>query len=156
KLGRIRLGTTRVPYASYIYDLTRVYPGSVPDRPLVYQPTQRDLARIDAVYHAEQSGEGGGYRYDMTFTPSFGFGEREWHPGTRTEWVTPGQVWHENHAQRGWEDRASLNSYAMGSRTPLNWFAPAVHPSFGEGYGVRNARFGDFMTLNVQAWTPSG
>jgi subtilisin family serine protease len=156
KSGAFTLTTTRVPYATYVYDLARDYSGQVPDRSLAYQPGKNDLARIDATYYAQHDGEGSGYRYDMTFSPSFGFAEREWYAGTRTEWVSPDMVWHENHSQNGWEDRAFLNSYAKGSRTSLRWFAPAVHPSFGEGYSVRNARYGDYLTLNVQSWTPSG
>ena len=70
--------------------------------------------------------------------------------------MTPGQAWHETHTQRDWEDRASRDTYAQGTRTVLDWFKPAVHPSFGEGYTVRNARSRDRMTLNVQAWTAAG
>jgi subtilisin family serine protease len=154
--GTLKLNVEQTPYAGYIYDLTRNYAGRVPDESLAYQPSHDDLARIDARYHAVRDIEGSGYRYDMTFTPSFGFQEREWHPGTRTEWVTPGQVWHETHTQGTWEDRAFLDQYAKDSRTVLDWFKPAVHPSFGEGYSVRNARFGDNLTINVQSWTPSG
>ncbi len=101
-----RLTAKQTPYANYIYDLTNNYAGQVPDQALTYKPSQRDLARIDARYHAVADGEGAGFRYDMTFTPSLGFFEREWHPATRTEWVTPDQVWHESHVQRDWEDRA--------------------------------------------------
>ena len=83
------LTLSRVAYTPYVYDLTRDYPGQVPDRPLVYQPSQRDLAKIDARYYAVHAGARSGYRYDMTLSPSLGFHEREWHPGTRIEWVTP-------------------------------------------------------------------
>ena len=151
-----RLTAKQTPYANFIYDLTKNYAGQVPDQPLTYKPSQRDLAQIDARYHAVTDGEGSGYRYDMTFTPSLGFFEREWHPGTRTEWVTPEQVWHESHAQRDWTDTANRNSYAKGSTTRLDWFKPAVHPAFGDAFAVRNSRWQDYLTLNVQAWTASG
>jgi subtilisin family serine protease len=154
--GGLRLTAKQDPYADYLYDLTRNYPGQVPDRPLSYQPSHHDLARIDARYHAVTDTEGGGLRYDTTLVPAFGLLERESYPGTRTEWVTPDQVWTEFHLQREWEDAAYLNEYAEGSRTRLDWFAPAVHPSFGEWYSVRNRRIGDRLTLNVQAWTSSG
>ncbi len=158
--GWLRLTAKQTPYANYLYDLTRNYTGQVPDEPLLYHPTQEDLARIDARFSSVTDVDGRGYRYDMTFTPSAGFQERERYAGTRTEWVTPGQAWHETHSQGNgslsWEDRAFRNEYAKGSTTELNWFAPAVHASFGEGYSVRNARGGDRMTLNVQAWTASG
>ena len=35
----------------FVYDLTRDYPGRVPDQALVYKPSQRDLAKIDARYY---------------------------------------------------------------------------------------------------------
>ena len=75
-------------------------PGRVPDRALVYKPHRSDLARIDARYYSATEGElSEGYRSDFTLSPSFNLPELEWHPGTRTEWVTPGQVWREFHAQ---------------------------------------------------------
>ncbi|GAA4464409.1 S8 family serine peptidase [Phytohabitans houttuyneae] len=156
KSGRLKLHATQVPYATYVYDLTRVYSGHVPDRPLAYRPSQRDLARIDARYFSVRDTEGGGYRYDMTFTPSYGFPEREWYPGTRTEWVTPGVAWHEVHNQGEWVDTANRNTYAKRSTTRLDWFAPAIRPAFNRAFAVQNSRYQDYMTINVQAWTPSG
>ncbi|MFI7487483.1 S8 family serine peptidase [Micromonospora echinaurantiaca] len=150
-----KLTVDRTPYAGYVYDLTRVYPDQVPDRALAYHPGHQDLARLDARYHAVRDTAGAGYRYDMTFSPAFGFPESEWHPGTRTEWVTPGVVWHEVHQQSSWTDTAYLNTYAKGTATRLDWFAPAVRPAFNRAFAVRNSRYRDFMTLNVQAWSPS-
>ncbi|MEH1101091.1 S8 family serine peptidase [Micromonospora sp. CPCC 205561] len=155
RAGARKLTVTRAPYAGYVYDLARVWPGQVPDRPLVYHPRQRDLGRIDARYHAAVDAPGAGYRYDMIFSPSFGFQESESHPGTRTEWVTPDVVWHEVHDQGGWTDTAYLNTYARGTTTRLDWFAPAVRPAFSRAFGVRNSRYRDYLTLNVQAWSPS-
>ncbi|MCW3816359.1 S8 family serine peptidase [Micromonospora sp. DR5-3] len=157
KTGTLPLITNQVPYASYVYDLTRNYTGQVPDKALTYHPSQQDLARIDAHYYNITKGmEGGGYRYDVTFTPSLGFAEREWHPATRTEWVTPGQVWHESHVQGTWTDTANRNTYAKGSTTRQDWFAPAIRPAFNRAFAVQNSRYRDYMTINVQAWSPSG
>ncbi|MGS2614540.1 S8 family serine peptidase [Micromonospora sp. LZ34] len=155
RAGTPKLTVARVPYATYVYDLTRVWPGQVPDQPLTYHPGRDDLARIDARYHAVKDTAGAGYRYDMPFSPAFGFRESEWHPGTRTEWVTPDMVWHEVHDQGSWTDTAYLNTYAKGTTTRLDWFAPAVRPAFNRAFAVRNSRYRDFMTLNVQAWSPS-
>ncbi|MEV6966530.1 S8 family serine peptidase [Hamadaea sp. NPDC051192] len=155
--GTLRLNVKLTPYASYVYDLLRTYSGQVPDRDLSYAPTQDELARVDSRYHAVADVLGQGFRYDMTFTPSAGLEEREYYPGTRTEWVTPDVTWHEGHTQAGaWEDRGNLNAYAQGTRTVLDWFKPAAHPAFGQGFSVRNARTVDRMTFNVQAWTASG
>ncbi|MFI2650398.1 S8 family serine peptidase [Micromonospora fulviviridis] len=155
KAGAPKLNVTRTPYANYVYDLTRVWPDQVPDRPLTYHPGRNDLARIDARYHAVKDTPGAGYRYDMTFSPALGFRESEWHPGTRTEWVTPDVVWHEVHQQGSWTDTAYFNTYARGSTTRLDWFAPAVRPAFNRAFAVRNSRYQDYLTLNVQAWSPS-
>ncbi|MER5336815.1 S8 family serine peptidase [Micromonospora sp. NPDC002717] len=156
KNGTLQLITNQVPYASYVYDLIRNYSGQVPDRPLTYHPSQQDLARIDARYHnVTEAKQGGGYRYDLTFTPSLGFPEREWHPGTRTEWVTPDQVWAESHIQGTWTDVANRYAYAKGSTTRLDWFAPAIRPAFNRAFAVQNSRYRDFMTINVQTWSPS-
>ncbi|NUR51289.1 MAG: S8 family serine peptidase [Hamadaea sp.] len=156
KSGLARLTAKQVPYATYIYDLAKVYTGQIPDATLQYHPTPAQLAKIEARYHATEDIEGGGFRYNLTFSTAVGFFEREWYPGVRTEWVSPGIRYHESHGQGEWEDRGYVNTYRAGTTTTLNWFAPVVHPSFGEGYSVRNARWQDYLTLNVQAWTASG
>ncbi|MEJ3745046.1 S8 family serine peptidase [Actinomycetes bacterium KLBMP 9797] len=157
RTGRATLQVDARPVTTEIYDLTRNYTGAVPDRPLTYRPSHRDLARIDARYHAVRDVEGTGFRFDMTFTPAAGYRERESYPGTRTEWVTPGQVWFEVHEQGGlWDNAAYRNAYPKGRTTELAWFAPAVRPAFSRAYSVQNGRYRDFLTVNVQTWTPSG
>ena len=153
-----KLVAKRVKNTGFVYDLTREYPGHVPDRPLVYTPQQRDLAKIDASYYAVKDGPASGYRYDVTLSPSLGFDEREDHPGTRVEWVTPGQQWVESHAQNingalPWPMVSGVNSYAKGTTTRLDWFRPAVRPGFSDSFGVENSRWGDYMTWNVQPWS---
>ncbi|MEV5541052.1 S8 family serine peptidase [Saccharopolyspora shandongensis] len=156
KTGTLQLITNQMPYASYVYDLTRNYTGQVPDKALTYHPSQQDLARIDARYsNITKPMEGSGYRFDLTFIPSLGFPEREWHPGTRTEWVTPDQVWTESHVQGTWTDVANRHAYAKGTTTRLDWFAPAIRPAFNRAFAVQNSRWRDFMTINVQEWSPS-
>ncbi|GGN10368.1 subtilisin family serine protease [Actinoplanes campanulatus] len=154
--GRRHIAAHQVPYATYLYDLTRTYTGKVPNRPLTYHPRATDLARIDARYlNPTEPVEGSGGRYDVTFLPGLGFPEREWHPSTRTEWVTPGQDWAEVHAQGTWTVSTNRHAYAKGA-TRLDWFAPAIRPAFSRTFAVQNSRYQDYMTINVQAWTPSG
>ncbi|MDI1461938.1 S8 family serine peptidase [Catellatospora sp. KI3] len=161
KLGFFNLRVKQTEYTPFIYDLARDYLGQVPNQPLVYKPSQRDLARIDArYYNAAEPGDASGYRYDLTLSPSLGFHEREWHPGTRVEWVTPNQVWVESHAQNlnselPWEMVSGVNTYAKGSTTRLDWFAPATRPGFSDSFGVYNSRAQNFMTWNVQPWSSS-
>ncbi|MEV6329196.1 S8 family serine peptidase [Streptomyces sp. NPDC051909] len=156
--GNLKLTVRQTEYTPFVYDLTRDYPGQVPDRALVYKPTKADLARIDARYHAAAGGRlAEGYRSDFTLSPSFNFPEAEWHPGTRTEWVTPGQVWREFHTQGmgtalPWSMVSGDNTYAKGSTTRLDWFAPATRPGQSESFGVYNSRWQNYMTWNVQPW----
>jgi subtilisin family serine protease len=158
RAGIFRLTLKQTRYTPFVYDLTRDYPGRVPDRALVYQPARSDLARIDARYYAANGGKTAeGYRSDFTLSPSFNLPEAEWHPGTRTEWVTPGQNWREFHTQGvdealPWTMVSGDNTYAKGSTTRLDWFAPATRPAQGESFGVYNSRWQNFMTWNVQAW----
>ncbi|MGW1965479.1 S8 family serine peptidase [Streptomyces sp. NPDC001935] len=158
KAGVFKLTVKQTEYTPFVYDLTRNYPGRVPDRPLVYQPARRDLARIDARYYSATDGKAAeGYRSDFTLSPSFNLPEAEWHPGTRTEWVTPGQVWREFHAQGvdgtlPWVMVSGDNTYTKGSTTRLDWFAPATRPGQSESFGVYNSRWQNYMTWNVQAW----
>ncbi|WP_404961094.1 S8 family peptidase [Streptomyces sp. 147326] len=158
KAGKFQLTAKQTEYTPFVYDLTRDYPGQVPDRALVYKPANGDLARIDARYYsAADGGPAEGYRSDFTLSPSFNLPEREWHPGTRTEWVTPGQVWREFHTQGvdgalPWSMVSGDNTYAKGTTTRLDWFAPATRPGQGESFGVYNSRWQNHMTWNVQAW----
>ncbi|MFD3570283.1 S8 family serine peptidase [Streptomyces sp. NPDC058667] len=158
RAGTHKLTMKQSEYTPYVYDLTRDYPGQVPDRALVYQPTHQDLARIDARYYAAAGGRSAeGYRSDFTLSPSLNFPEKEWHPGTRTEWVTPGQVWREFHTQGvdgplPWSMVSGDNTYTKGSTTRLDWFAPVTRPGQSESFGVYNSRWRNFMTWNVQAW----
>ncbi|MEV5969331.1 S8 family serine peptidase [Streptomyces sp. NPDC051921] len=161
KAGSFKLTVKQTEYTPFVYDLTREYPGRVPDRALVYKPTKADLARVDARYYSATEGrEAEGYRSDFTLSPSFNFPEREWHPGTRTEWVTPGQVWREFHAQGvdgalPWVMVSGDNTYTKGSTTRLDWFAPVTRPGQSESFGVYNSRWQNYMTWNVQAWASS-
>jgi Subtilase family/PA domain len=157
RAGR-RLTMAQAKHTRFVYDLARDYPGRVPDQPLVYKPSQEDLARIDAQYYGVRPGEASGYRYDLTLTPSLGSHEREWHPGTRVEWVTPEQVWVESHAQNingqlPWEMVSGVNTFDAGRTTRLDWFRPAIRPGFSDSFGVVNSRWQDYMTWNVQAWS---
>jgi subtilisin family serine protease len=158
KAGNLKLTVKQTEHTPFVYDLTREYPGQVPDRALVYKPTQGALARVEARYYAAAGGRSAeGYRSDFTLSPSFNFPDREWHPGTRTEWVTPGQVWREFHTQGvdgplPWSMVSGDNTYTKGSTTRLDWFSPATRPAQSESFGVYNSRWQNYMTWNVQAW----
>ncbi len=158
RTARSSVTVTVTPYPAYTYDLTRDYADVVPDRELSYSPTKAELARIDARYYGTRAGMASGYRYDLTLTPSLGSHEREWHPGTRVEWVTPDQVWVESHAQNlggelPWEMVSGVNTFDAGATTRLDWFRPLIVPGTSDSFGVYNSRWGDFMTFNMQPWS---
>ena len=153
-----KLSLKQTAYTPFVYDLTREYPGHVPDQPLVYHPTKKDLAKIDAKYYAVRNGLAQGYRYDVTLSPSLGYDELERHPDTRVEWVTPGQQWVESHAQNvtgalPWPMVSGVNTYHRGKTVGLDWFRPAVRPGFSDSFGVYNSRWQNYMTWNVQDWS---
>ncbi|GHJ50501.1 peptidase [Catellatospora sp. TT07R-123] len=161
KLGFVNLRVKQTEYTPFVYDLARAYPGQVPDKPLVYKPSQRDLVKIDArYYNAGAPAEGSGFRIDLTIIPALGFPEREWHPGTRVEWVTPDQEWAESHEQNSygelpWVMVSGANTFAKGSTPRLDWFAPATRPGMSDSFGVQNSRAQNYMTWNVLAWGSS-
>ncbi|MEU8080045.1 PA domain-containing protein, partial [Catellatospora citrea] len=162
KLGWIELTAKRTEFTPFVYDLTREYPGQVPNKPLVYQPSQRDLVKIDArYYNSGTPGDAAGYRHDMTLLPSFGRLESEWHPGTRVEWVTPGQLWWETHVQNlshptlYWMMTSGHHSYAANTAPRLDWFAPVTRPSSTEAFAIYNSRWQNLMIWNTQAWSSS-
>ncbi|WP_255435874.1 S8 family serine peptidase, partial [Salinispora sp. H7-4] len=143
-------------YPDTIYDLARVWHEQVPDQPLTYHPSHHDLARIDARYHAVQDTEGAGYRADTAIGLPLGVLEPEWHPSTRTEWVTPDIPWVDGHIQRDFYTAADAHTYAEGTTTEVDWFAPAIRPAFNQSSYLRNSRYQDQMTLNPHSWSPSG
>ncbi|WP_027657362.1 PA domain-containing protein, partial [Salinispora vitiensis] len=141
-------------YPDTIYDLVQVWRDQVPDQPLTYHPRHSDLARIDARYHAVQDTIGEGYRADTAIGLPVGVLKPEWHPSTRTEWVTPDIPWVETHEQHNWKVAADARTYAKGTTTRLDWFAPAIRPAFNQS-AFQNRRYQNRMTLYPQPWSPS-
>lgn len=154
--GMPPLKVTQNKYPDTIYDLAQIWREQVPDQPLTYHPNHNDLARIDARYHAVHDTESSGYRADTAIGLPLGVLEPEWHPSTRTEWVTPDIPWTETHLQGDLVAAADAHTYAKGTTTRVNWFAPAIRPAFNQSSYVRNSRYQDFLTLNPHAWSPSG
>ncbi|MEV5610546.1 S8 family serine peptidase [Streptomyces sp. NPDC052225] len=157
-----RLTLTGTDNAGYVYDLSKGYPGGIPDRSLVYAPDSDDLAAVDTTYYGAQTREGSEFRYSLTdaFTIGLGFQERYDFPGRRTDYVSMepgGQTWHES-VQLGsdLEERGGLVTYRTGRHTPLNWFAPVWHPWLGTGLGWGQERRGDQIQFNVPGWGDSG
>ncbi|MEV0618137.1 S8 family serine peptidase [Nonomuraea sp. NPDC050404] len=143
-------------YASYLYDLVDLHKDAVPDRDLTYRA--RGLAQVRGVYRGATTGqEGGGFRYSLMegWGPAFGFREREYFPGTRTEWVstgTTGQSWYENHFIGGdddWEMRQKPQTYRAGQHVTHEWFAPIVRPRLSTEYWGPFRDTGNGMQFNI-------
>ncbi|NGN67093.1 S8 family serine peptidase [Streptomyces sp. A7024] len=159
------LSVTEKRWSEYVYDLVDQHQGAIPDR-LSYRPDHDDLARIDARYYGTKEAPGAGFRYNIpAWGPGIGFKEREWYPGTRTEYVTPkvngAGFWYENHAydigggQDDWEQRSGEEEYAADRRYSRHWFEPIVQPRFGDGYeSTVIDRSG--VQVNVPMWSDSG
>ncbi|MCI3930472.1 S8 family serine peptidase [Streptomyces sp. AN091965] len=158
------LETTGTPYTPYVYDLEDGFTGAVPDRPLTYAPGKRELAVLDAAFHApaRRATPGGEFRYSLTdtFPVGLGFLEKIAYPAERTDYVASGKgrLWHETvHAgPTALEQRGGLVDYRGGRRTGLDWFKPLWHPWLGSGLGWGQERTGDDLAFNVPGWGDSG
>ncbi|MBM9621730.1 S8 family serine peptidase [Streptomyces zhihengii] len=149
-------------YTPYVYDLSQGHPGRVPDRDLAYRPSKRELAVLDAKFHAAKPADGGEFRYSITdtFPIGFGFQERVAFPAERTDYVStgPGQLWHESmsNGPGAIEQRSGTPSYKGGTRSELNWFKPVLHPWLGTGLGWGQTRTGNDLAFNTPGWGDSG
>ncbi|MEU0394782.1 S8 family serine peptidase [Streptomyces sp. NPDC006208] len=158
--GSLKLTGTR--YTPYVYDLSEGHPGAVPDRDLTYRPGKRELAVIDARFHAAKPADGGEFRYSITdtFPIGFGFQEKIAFPVERTDYVStgPGQRWHESmsNGPGAIEQRSGLVDYRGGSSVELNWFKPVLHPWLGTGLGWGQQRSGNNLRFNTPGWGDSG
>ncbi|OIJ90976.1 S8 family serine peptidase [Streptomyces colonosanans] len=152
-------GTRNTPY---VYDLAQGHPGAIPDKDLTYIPGPRELAVLDAKFHAVKPVSGGEFRYSLTdaFPIGIGFQERIDYPAERTDYVStgPGQLWHEsvNAGDSTLEERSGLIGYRGGDHAALNWFKPVWHPWLGTGLGWGQQRSGNVMQFNTPGWGDSG
>ncbi|MFJ9035948.1 S8 family serine peptidase [Streptomyces sp. NPDC102406] len=160
--ARRTLVMTGTRYTPWVYDLTDEHKGTVPKGALTYRPAQRELAVLDAKFHAVKVQDGGEFRYSITdtFPIGLGFLEKIAYPAERTDYVStgPGQTWHES-VQTGptdLEQRSGLTTYKGGTHQELNWFKPVWHPWLGSGLGWGQQRSGSTLQFNTPGWGDSG
>ncbi|WP_405917201.1 S8 family serine peptidase [Streptomyces sp. NBC_00728] len=152
-------GTRNTPY---VYDLSHGYKNAVPDRSLTYEPGRRELAVLDARFHAVKPVSGSEFRYSIAdpFPVGLGFQERIDYPAERTDYVStgPGQTWAESSyvGDGTLEERSGLVAYRGGSHETLNWFKPVWHPWLGTGLGWGQQRAGNQIEFNTPGWGDSG
>ncbi|MET9497033.1 S8 family serine peptidase [Streptomyces sp. NPDC006552] len=156
------LTTTGTRYTPWVYDLTDAHRGGVPKGSLRFTPGKRDLAVLDARYHAVKPQNGGEFRYSITdtFPIGLGFLEQIAYPAERTDYVSTGagQTWHES-VQTGptdLEQRSGLVAYRGGTHQELDWFKPVWHPWLGSGLGWGQQRSGSTLQFNTPGWGDSG
>jgi hypothetical protein len=156
---RVKLTSTR--NTPYVYDLSDGHPGAIPGN-LTYTPKERELARLDAKFHAVKPAQGGEFRYSITdtFRIGFGFPERIDYPAERTDYVStgPGQKWHESVTTGPGviEERSGLVTYRGDTRSEVDWFKPVWHPWLGTGLGWGQQRTGNLLQFNTPGWGDSG
>ncbi len=154
-------------YASYVYDLVDRHHGTIPDRPLAFTPSTRDLAKVTNTFYGHRATLGAGYRYDIPdYGPGLGFEEYEKFPGTRTEWVNPlpgDSFWYENHSvlnaeqsDRAHEMRSAELDYRPGRDYRAEWFAPVTRPRLGTGYWGPFRTAANDVQFNITPWTDAG
>ncbi|WP_432164685.1 S8 family peptidase [Streptomyces sp. bgisy031] len=165
KGGRLSLDVVQRQFPRTVYDLLQQKDGAIPDASLAYTPDpKRDLARVDAKYYGSKKVAGAGYRFDIpAWGPGFGFREAESYPSERTEYVTPtvpGKgVWYEDHqidsdgdGAENWDQRSGSEEYTAGKAYDREWFAPVIHPRFGDGYeGTVRDQLG--LQVNAPMWS---
>ncbi|MER5182214.1 S8 family serine peptidase [Streptomyces sp. NPDC002896] len=156
-----RIETTGTRNTPYVYDLSEGHPGAIP-RDLAYRPGARDLAAVDAKFHAVKPAAGSEYRYSLTDTFSIGLGFQQKidYPVERTDYVStgPGQLWHESvtTGPGAIEERGGLVTYRGGTHPELDWFKPVWHPWLGTGLGWGQQRSGNTLQFNTPGWGDSG
>ncbi|MFG2883221.1 S8 family serine peptidase [Streptomyces sp. NPDC048297] len=157
-----KVDMTGTPNSPYVYDLTKSYPGAVPDRDLTFAPTGKELAAIKVKFHAAAPDSGSEFRYSITdtFKLGLGFQQRVDFPAERTDYVSTGtgQVWLESVYAHGsaLEERSGLVRYEGGTSPKRNWFRPVWHPYLGTGLGWGQQRAGNQIQLNTPGWGDSG
>nr|BFF18135.1 hypothetical protein GCM10025730_16560 [Promicromonospora thailandica] len=155
--GRLTLTGSAVEFPSYLYDVSRSWPGEIPAT-LGLAPTKRQLATVHSRYTDTEGRLALDDRADCR--------DYQWPPclsvlaeqptGTeRTDYVSTydGVTWYENvDHESGWGQRGVRQAYEPRGTTVRDWFAPVTAPRTGDGYwGPWHE--GDWFAVNV---APSG
>ncbi|WP_405665237.1 S8 family serine peptidase [Streptomyces sp. NBC_00055] len=151
-------GTENTPY---VYDLTKGYPGAIPND-LTYRPGKSELAVVDDKFHATKAADGGEFRYSITdtFPIGMGFQEKIKFPAERTDYISagPDNGWHVSmsNGPGAIEQRTGVVHHRGGTRSATDWFKPVWHPWLGTGLGWGQQRLGNNLQFNTPGWGDSG
>lgn len=157
--GRTRLEAVSRPDTDYLYDLVRIWKDRIPNR-LVYAPSERQLARVEASFHNPTGGEVYENRYDVHPWTAYQVGTNRLSTAGahRTDWVTSDGTF-------SWSEEGELQSlaysasgpitYQAGRTTDVEWFGPVVRPRLNAAV-TPPERIGDRIDVTIPSWGDSG
>jgi len=137
--GRLTLTGTAREFPSYLYDVSRSWPGEIPAE-LALAPTKRQLATVESRFNDTEERLAVDNRADCRdyqWPPCLSVRALQGTATERTDYVSTYDdvTWYENvNHESGWEQRGVRQTYEPRSTTVRNWFAPVTAPRTGDGY----------------------
>jgi hypothetical protein len=151
--GRLTLTGTAEEFPSYLYDVSRSWPGEIP-ADLALAPTARQLATVQSRFHDTERRLAVDDRADCRdyqWPPCLSVPALQDTAAVRTDYVSTYDdvTWYENvDHESGWGQRGVRQAYEPRSTTVRNWFAPVTAPRTGDGFwGPWHS--GDWFAVNV-------
>jgi subtilisin family serine protease len=151
--GRLTLTGTAKEFPSYLYDVSRSWPGEIPGN-LALAPKKRQLATVVSRFNdtAERLAvDDRADCRDYQWPPCLSVRAFQPTATERTDYVTTYDdvAWYENvEHQSGWDQRGVVQAYEPRSTTVRDWFAPVTAPRTGDGFwGPWHG--GDWFAVNV-------
>ena len=137
--GRLRLTGTAREFPSYLYDVSRSWPGEIP-ADLALAPTTRQLATVQSRFNDTEERLAVDDRADCRdyqWPPCLSVRALQSTATVRTDYVSTYDdvTWYENvDHESGWGQRGIRQAYEPRSTTVRDWFAPVAAPRTGDGY----------------------
>lgn len=155
--GRLTLTGKAVEFPTYLYDVSKSWPGAVPGD-LALAPTSRQLATVESRYNDTEERLAVDDRADCRdyqWPPCLSVMALQPTAAERTDYVSTYDdvTWYENvQHESTWEQRGVRQAYEPRSTTVRDWWAPVTAPRTGDGYwGPWHG--GDWFAVNV---SPAG
>ncbi|MFJ3762831.1 S8 family serine peptidase [Streptomyces sp. NPDC090080] len=155
KSGSLPMHLVTHATTEYLYDLVHTWRGGIPAN-LSYEPTERQLGRVEVNFRNDPAKEVDEYRYDIQPYLGVKLGSTDLqHVGVhRTDWVTadPHVPWMEE-ATAGFDTLqfSDLVCYPAGSTTRVEWFGPFDRPRINRSQDLPQ-RTGDTIDVTVPGW----
>ncbi|SDM24942.1 Serine protease, subtilisin family [Nonomuraea maritima] len=156
--GRDKFTVESHPAPDYVYDLVQRYEGTIPSK-LTYEPSSRDLARVDVDFRNPVAGDGVFMRYDISpLQPGNALGGAIvpiTTQGTRTDWLGGSDQWMESAVALPITEASDVLTYQAGKKAETTWFGPVIRPrllqqNINAGVPVI---YGDYLTAyTMPSW----